>query len=332
MIFMSFVRVLSRSVVSEGSQDSVLWHVLWKSWGKIRSRVYSLLRVRNIEELLGLVSSGRLSKEEFLSRVRKYLMISPRDLEEVDFLRSNGVRIISIFDDVYPVELVRIRKPTERIYPPLVLYHVGVFIGFNERVHVAIVGTRKCSKEGYDFALRLGKALASKGYVVVNGLARGIDYAATIGTLDANGVVVGIRPWLDAIDKPPRYLVGILGKLLEKGCIISENAFKKDTPSWVRMQFQLRNRIIAGISHVVVIVETRKPGGSMHQIEYALKRKKPVLIWKLKARYNREFIRAHKEFVRRGAKEYKTIDDVLDYVENNIIKRMAHRENKNETK
>ena len=85
------------------------------------------------------------------------------------------------------------------------------------------------------------------------------------------------------------------------------------------MQFQLRNRIIAGMSHVVVIVEARKPGGSMHQIEYALKRRKPVLIWKLKTGYHQEFVRAHEEFVRRGAREYETIDDVLEYIENKLL-------------
>jgi len=116
--------------------------------GEMRSRVYSLLRVGNIEELLGLAVSGKLSGEEFLSRVRKYLRISPEDLEEAGFLSSNGVRIISIFDDVYPDELVRMRNLTERIYPPLILYHVGAFIDFNKRIHVAIVGTRKCSKGG----------------------------------------------------------------------------------------------------------------------------------------------------------------------------------------
>ncbi|MEX0569618.1 MAG: DNA-processing protein DprA, partial [Candidatus Njordarchaeota archaeon] len=267
-----------------------------------------------------------LSGDEIISKAKKYLRVSPKDIEEINFLRSKGVRIISIFDDLYPAELVRMRNLTERIYPPLLLYHIGAFIDFNKKTHVAIVGTRNCSREGYNFALRLGEALSSEGYIVVNGLARGIDYAATLGALKADGVIVGVRPWLDVVDRPPQYLLGIIGKILENGCIISENAFKKDISSWIRMQFQLRNRIIAGISHVVVIVEARKPGGSMHQIEYALKRRKPVLIWKLKTRYNKEFVRAHKEFVRMGATEYETIDDVLDYIKNNIPNQTKHGE------
>lgn len=300
-------------------EETILWHSLWKSWRKIRRQAYKLFRVNNTEELLGLVKSNRLSRKEFLSKIRRYVEISQQDIDEVKILRNNGVRIISIFDDTYPTELTKMKNPTERIYPPLILYHIGTLINFNKKIHVAIVGTRRCSKKGYEFAKKLGETLASKGYVIVNGLAKGIDHAATIGALNANGFVVGVRPWLDVIDKPPRYLIGILRKLLQKGCVISENAFKEEPHKWVKMQFQLRNRIIAGMSQIIVIVEARKPGGSMHQIEYALKRGKQVLIWSPKAKYHREFVKAHEEFVKMGAIRYETIDDAVSHIEKNIV-------------
>jgi len=317
---MQYIHSSIHNIAYEELQETILWHVLWKSWNKLRNRIYSLFRVNNIEELLGLLISAKLTKDEFLSKVKKYLNPTPEDYKEVNLLISMGIKIISIFDDVYPVELIKMKNPSEHIYPPLILYHVGSFIDFNNKILIAVVGTRRCSKEGYNFAFELGKALSSKGYVIVNGLARGIDYAATIGALKTKGVVIGVRPWLDVIDTPPKYLTGILNEILDRGCIISENAFKRDLIPWIKMQFQLRNRIISGLSHLVVIVEARKPGGSMHQIEYALKRKKPVLIWKLKTKYNTEFVRAYKEFIKLGAKEFETIDDVLSYIEQNITK------------
>ena len=137
----------------------------------------------------------------------------------------------------------------------------------------------------------------------------GIDLASTTGALEYGGKVVEVRPWMDC-DKIG-YGKDLIPRIMERGCFISENYDKRGNTKWVKTQFQLRNRIISGMSKAVIIIEARPKGGSMRQIEYALKRGKPVLIWK-PVTSDQEIHKAYRIYVRRGAIPFNDIHELKE--------------------
>ena len=139
---------------------------------------------------------------------------------------------------------------------------------------VAIVGTRRCTEYGRSVARSLGHAVASAGWPVISGLARGIDAAAHAGTLDAGGegfAVLGSG--VDVIY--PAENRGLAAQLLERsGGLISE--YPPGTPP-APFRFPARNRIIAGLSGAVIVVEAAVTGGALITARLALEQGKDVL-------------------------------------------------------
>jgi len=139
---------------------------------------------------------------------------------------------------------------------------------------VAIVGTRRCTEYGRSIARALGYAVATAGWPVISGLARGIDAAAHAGTLDGGGdgfAVLGCGT--DVIY--PADNRGLADRLLEhSGGLISE--YPPGTPP-APFRFPARNRIIAGLSAAVVVVESPITGGALITARMALDQGKDVL-------------------------------------------------------
>ena len=139
---------------------------------------------------------------------------------------------------------------------------------------VAIVGTRRCTEYGRSVARSLGHAVAIAGWPVISGLARGIDAAAHAGTLDAGGegfAVLGSG--VDVIY--PAENRGLAAELLERsGGLISE--YPPGTPP-APFRFPARNRLIAGLSGAVIVVEAAVTGGALITARLALDQGKDVL-------------------------------------------------------
>ena len=157
--------------------------------------------------------------------------------------------------------------------PPAVLFARGD-PAVVERPAVAIVGTRRCTHSGRSVARELGSDLAAAGVCVVSGLAAGIDAAAHAGALAVQGAppaaVVGTG--LDVVY--PRPNRPLWDAVAERGVVLSEYPLGTRPDKW---RFPARNRIVAGLSHAVVVVESREAGGSMHTVEAALERDRTVL-------------------------------------------------------
>ena len=138
----------------------------------------------------------------------------------------------------------------------------------------AIVGTRRCTRYGRDLAHELGTVLADAGVTVVSGLARGIDAAAHRGAIDAGGAppvaVVGT-----AIDSPyPRENRALWSEVADVGLVCGETPPGAPTERW---RFPARNRIIAGLSDIVIVVESAERGGSLYTAAQAVERGRVVL-------------------------------------------------------
>ena len=138
---------------------------------------------------------------------------------------------------------------------------------------VAIVGTRRCTEYGRSIARNLGYAVASAGWPVISGLARGIDAAAHGGTLDGGGAGFAILGCgVDVVY--PAENRGLAERLLEHGGLISE--YPPGTPP-APFRFPARNRIIAGLSGAVVVVEAAVTGGALITARLALDQGTDVL-------------------------------------------------------
>jgi DNA processing protein len=134
------------------------------------------------------------------------------------------------------------------------------------RPRVAVVGTRAATPHGLADAREIGAVLARAGVVVVSGLAIGIDGAAHEGALDAGGAAIGvIATGLDVVY--PRRHGRLHDRVRAAGLLVSEQDFgTRPHPA----QFPVRNRIIAALADVVVVVEASLGGGAMSTARRAL--------------------------------------------------------------
>jgi len=172
--------------------------------------------------------------------------------DEIEQCAAMGIRMIARADPEYPAALTDIPDP-----PPL-LYARGRDV-MEDAPSVAIIGARRCSSYGRRQARRFAGGLALAGVTVVSGLARGVDSIAHRGAHDAGGRTVAVLgSGLDRIY--PREHEGLARAIGDAGCVLSE--FALGTPP-LRHHFPRRNRIIAGLSFGVVVIEAARKSGSL---------------------------------------------------------------------
>jgi DNA processing protein len=157
--------------------------------------------------------------------------------------------------------------------PPVVLFSMGA-LGALDRPRVAIVGTRRCTWAGRSVAAELGAGLASAGVCVVSGLALGIDGAAHRGALAARAAppVAVVGTGLDVVY--PRRHADLWAAVAAAGAVIGEYPLGTRPEPW---RFPARNRIVAALADVLVVVESHARGGSLHTVTSALERDVPVM-------------------------------------------------------
>jgi DNA processing protein len=183
-----------------------------------------------------------------------------------------GVRMLRLGDAGYPTVL------GDDIDPPAVLFARGDLTCL-DGPRVAIVGTRRCTGVGAGLARQLGRELASAGVVVVSGLALGIDGAAHRGVLDACGSEEGGAPPVGVVASgldvvyPARHR-DLWAAVGAQGLLVSEAPLGTRPEAW---RFPARNRIIAALADVVVVIESHAAGGSLHTVTEAERRDIPVL-------------------------------------------------------
>ena len=196
------------------------------------------------------------------------------------------------------------------------LYCIGDINTLNNSNIIAIIGTRNCTAEGREIAYQIGYELAKQGYVIVTGLAKGIDMLATSGSLDAKGKVIAVRPYLYPLD----YVDGrLLKKITANGCIVSENLEKVDDGLWIKVQLFLRNRIISALAKVIVLIEARydKHSGTMHQLKFLYHNcsfVKPVYIWQPISK-REDLVKGFAVYVARGAVPFRTANELMKMLE-----------------
>jgi len=134
------------------------------------------------------------------------------------------------------------------------------------RESVAIVGTRSPSPEAQQTAFRLGKSLAAQGWVIVSGMALGVDEAAHRGALAVDGCTVAVLGG-GVLNIYPRQSKALAAQIMQRGALVGENAPDADASP---PRLVSRNRIISGLCQHVIVVETEINGGAMYAARSAL--------------------------------------------------------------
>ena len=222
----------------------------------------ALLRHFGTPEDVFYADPGEILLTEGITRAEAAILEN-HSLETADRILTDcqrlGLRILTIQDAEYPDRLKNIYDP------PCLLYVKGRLPVFDETVTVAVVGTRDCTPYGIQCAEKLSYGLTNGGAIVVSGLAKGIDAAASRGALRAGGMTVGVLGNGIDVHYPAesRYLYD---DVAAAGALISE--YPPGTEP-AKQHFPARNRIISGLSLATLVVEAPEKSGALITAETA---------------------------------------------------------------
>lgn len=184
---------------------------------------------------------------------------------EVDTLSAMGAVAIPCVSPAFPASLRAIPGA------PILLYCRGT-LEPDDRLAVAIVGSRRCTPYGRAVAARLSKDLADRGLTIISGLARGIDTEAHQGALKSGRTLAVLGSGLDVMY--PAENRALADRIAENGAVLSEAPLGAAPDAW---RFPPRNRIISGLSLGVICVEVPVASGALRTAAYALDQGRSVM-------------------------------------------------------
>lgn len=211
------------------------------------------------------------------------------------------VKNLTIHDDAYPYSLRDIAQP------PAELFFLGVEpASWMEKPRVAIVGSRHVSAYGKQVTAMLARELASRGVVIVSGLALGVDAVAHQACLEAGGVTVAVLA--NGLHKVyPTSHIHLAQRILEQGgTLLSE--YPLGTPSYPS-QFVARNRIVAGLCDALVVTEASERSGTLHTARFALEQGRDVLA--VPGNITSPTSQGTNNLLKTGATPVTSVDDIL---------------------
>jgi DNA processing protein len=217
--------------------------------------------------------------------------------EELEFCERNGISIITLEDKDYPAPLKQIFDP------PILLFVKGVIPA--EGIPFAIVGTRNPSAYGIRMAEKFAAELAYYGFVIVSGMARGVDTAAHNGALRAAGKTVAVTGcgFRQCYPAENRKLSEAIAK---SGAVITE--FVSNTPPEPQ-NFPRRNRIVSGLSKGVLVVEAGQKSGALITAHLAADQGREVFA--LPGRIDALYSKGANQLLKEGAALVETVEEII---------------------
>jgi DNA processing protein len=257
-------------------------------------------------------SAAELAEIEGLHRELIHSIANFNDWAEIDKeiqrARAAGIKMIPFSDAAYPASLRAIADP-----PPL-LYVKGELRDNDSRA-IAIVGSRSASDYGRRIARDLARGLASFGFTVVSGMARGIDGMAHESALQAGGRTLAVLG--SGVDHayPPEHEM-LYRRISENGAVISELPMGARP---IAFNFPARNRLISGLSLGVVVVEATEKSGSLITASLAAEQGREVFAVPGEAGASRS--RGSHRLIRQGAKLVETVEDIIEEIAPQLSRR-----------
>ncbi|WP_304190164.1 DNA-processing protein DprA [Phenylobacterium aquaticum] len=271
-----------------------------------------LARTENVgpvtfDQLIGRYGEASIALAALPDLARRGGRVSPLGVPSLSEIEAElergarlGARLIAACEPDFPASLAALDPP-----PPVIWAW-----GDTDLLHrsaVAVVGARVASASGQRFARGLAADLGAAGQVVVSGMARGVDGAAHEGAL-ATGTVAVLGGGPD--DVYPSEHRELHARIIAEGCVVSENAPGRTAQA---KDFPRRNRIIAGLSRAVVVVEAEVRSGSLITARLALEQGREVLAVPGSPLDPRA--KGCNDLIRQGAALCESADDVLRALE-----------------
>ena len=219
---------------------------------------------------------------------------------EYERLGAKGIRLILHTDEDYPGRLLRMPDPPY-------LLHVKGSLPTDDRPSAAIIGARACSSYGAELAAHFAERLAEAGVQIVSGLAYGIDLAAARGALKGSGESFGVLGSGVNICYPRESYPCFARMADGAGGVLSEFPPCAEP---IGFHFVLRNRIIAGLADVLLVMEARKKSGTFITVDCALEQGKEVFA--LPGRITDELGQGCNQLIQDGASLLTKPEDVLE--------------------
>lgn len=217
---------------------------------------------------------------------------------EIERAGQHGARLVTPLDGEYPAQLKEIHDP------PLALNVCGR-LESRDKHAIAVVGTRHPTHYGAEIAGRMGFELAKAGFVVVSGLAQGIDTAAHKGALKAKGRTIAvIGSGIDVIYPPANK--DLAKEIGETGALISEFPFGRQPD---KTTFPIRNRIVSGLSMGALVVEASQKSGAMITANQALEQGRSVFA--VPGRIDSPASVGTNSLIKNGARLVSSVEDIF---------------------
>jgi DNA processing protein len=250
------------------------------------------------EESLGSLFEGKVALHDQGAYKKIIAFKGWNDIDRhMKEIKDMGAEIVTIKDSGYPTQLRNIPDA------PLVLYKKGgLKVGLDT---IAIVGSRRASFESINMAEKIAQTLSSVGITIISGLARGVDAAAHRGALKEKGKTVGVLGCGIDICYPSENR-SLFEKVGQEGCILTEYA-----PGELPLQhhFPARNRIIAGLSKGILVVEASQRSGSLITARLGLEYGREVMA--IPGSIFDEGYKGANSLIKQGAKLIAGIEDII---------------------
>ena len=221
--------------------------------------------------------------------------------DELQRCHDHKIQLMGIQHPDYPVRLQEIEDR------PSTLYCRGQLVPHDE-LAIAIVGTRHASNYGLRTAEKLARNLASAGFTIVSGLARGIDAAAHRGALSAGGRTIAVLGSGLLNMYPPEH--GELSlEIATRGAVLSEYPSLQPPKSG---SFPQRNRIVTGLSLGVIVVEAAERSGALISARHAMEQNRDVFA--VPGQIDNRVSSGCHQLIRDGATLVTCVDDVIEHL------------------
>lgn len=253
----------------------------------------------------GLLLSGLLTEEEcrLLISSKKYI-----DMEkQLEYMEKHNISCFFEDDKEYPEKLKNIQSP-----PYCIFVKGRLPEGCRS---VAVVGARACSNYGRQLARKIGKDMAMRGVDVIGGMARGVDTYGHRGALEYGGSSYAVLGCGTDICYPSEN-IEIYEEMAQRGGIISEFPLGTKPKGW---NFPKRNRIISGLSDLVIVVEAKKKSGSLITAGYALSQGVDVMA--VPGRVTDTLSEGCNSLIRDGAYVFTDVEDIDDILKIQNVKK-----------
>lgn len=256
------------------TDDGAYYRRLYRLWAVIAfgpsSRTLSELYTRfdNAESLYAAVTQDDAVRNELPAEaVRSADSITLSSAERVmELCEKEGIKIVTADEEDFPERLRDIYNP------PTVLFYKGDISGIGDSLNIGVVGTRKPSDYSRKTASALVNTLTKHGFDIISGFAEGIDICAHLQCIQSGGKTYAVIG--SGLDYPyPKLNLPYRELIEENGAVISE--YLPGTQPYPP-NFLQRNRILAGLSMGVAVIEAGEKSGSLNSAAHAVSQNKPV--------------------------------------------------------